>query len=352
MSIDNFIRSLSSDNIFSEIYPDLKQYSTKSLPSLKELLQHLSAEHGLGSCGLPISYVLDAYLGHDSNYLNPRTYSEINTAINATFPQQELVHKHELQEYVRNLYRTTSILKFFYVDYLPYIKESFQACFLVGSMSYGRFYTIHKSSDLDLFLVLKNPNIAWENSLKHRDLSDFITTQEKTEPYDLSKQVINIKMNHETQGFTVSINITSENSFSRILDISARPEENFIEIVRDSSLKGRPNYLKNLLGEKYKEPYKEKFDGTNYILTLPIVSKDKPCLHLSGLTLMFLPRLELVYGDKCSYETVKTFKKSLCQHKFALEKQGYTINLAEMHPASSKLSKHMIHKFNTALERI
>lgn len=246
---------------------------------------------------------------------------------------------------------SVDMLEFLYNDYAPFLRENFSSCFLVGSMSYGRFFSVRgesvsRPSDLDLFLVSKDGNLDIKQLVPGNALEDTLDSADRLRMFSKkfhaqSEESVNYKLRHKTCGFEVSLTIATEAGLKNILDIN-NGSGRYTNLNRSISLQGRKNILTDLAGAPFEEDYREDRTENGYILSLPVLTYREPETHqggrFSGMAAMFLPRMEALFSTESMTTALNSFSDSVKALGESFNKAGNAASVCNVHPRRERFS--------------
>jgi hypothetical protein len=295
---------------------------------------------------------------------------EINGAIDTLLRQrfQPLMSSNELPRFLDTLEATLLTLRFLYRDYLPVLRRRFSACFIVGSMSYGRFYSVRgrhapKPSDLDLFIVASGSNFTISDFLIPGVVNDSFDNVRRLERYTEalsrgSTDLLNYKVVNHRDAIPISLTICSESGFENMLDLSDG-EARQTCLRWTGSLSGGPNWRTDLAGRIYDAPYVETETDMENALVLPVLMHDIHNQHrlgrFNGYAGLLTPRFDEMFVTPQVADKVLQFLQQVGQMTRIYEEAGLSSHICDAHLCRDRFSPyfrlHMKWRFEQLLQQ-
>jgi hypothetical protein len=252
------------------------------------------------------------------------------------------------------------ILRFLFPKYAKKLSGHFCGAFIVGSMSYGRFYSVSNkpgsSSDLDLFLISPSPNIPLEAITLDDIAIDSVDCP--TRLLDFSKlndethaHVINYKLENRQECFLISLTICSLRSFQSLL----QPQTKIPSVLHWTGwLGGASNIQFDLTRNETPIPYIEDRTEIENWLTMPVFVPDPrfPLMNVglfNGIATMLAPRFEAIFAT----EKVTTYMNQFVDFHVAMARRysavGLTPELCNIHFRRDRFSPYFVKTINEQL---
>jgi hypothetical protein len=238
---------------------------------------------------------------------------------------------------------STRILRFLHSGYLQSLSRHFEAVFLIGSMSYGRFYSVHSrqkpASDLDLFLVARSDDIRIGQLLHEGQLADDLDTCDRLQAFSQMKadpalaRFLNYKLRHAREGFNLSLTICTLTSLQLLL----LPDRVCPTVLHwGGSLDGLPNIQFDLARRPLFFPYLEHRIGHENRLFMPSMHRQPvedavPCIAYNGLANLLLPRIEMLFASSPVIQNTRKFLRAMASLADQLERAGLPAELCNTH---------------------
>ncbi len=238
---------------------------------------------------------------------------------------------------------STRILRFLYSGYLHSLSRHFEAVFLIGSMSYGRFYSVQSrrkpASDLDLFLVARTGDIRIGHLVHGGQLADDIDRSDRLQAFSGMKaeptlaRFLNYKLRHVRDGFNLSLTICTLADL-RLLLLPGRVSPTVLHW--GGSLDGTPNIQFDLARRPMFFPYLEHCLEHENRLFMPSFHRQSadeavPCIAYNGLANMLLPRIETLLASSPVIQYTRVFLQVMSSIADELEVAGLPAELCNAH---------------------
>jgi hypothetical protein len=238
---------------------------------------------------------------------------------------------------------STRILRFLHSGYLNSLSRHFEAVFLIGSMSYGRFYSVQSrrkpASDLDLFLVARTCDIQIGSLLYEDQLADDIDRCDRLQTFSRMNadptlaRFLNYKLRHPRDGFNLSLTICTLADL-RLLLQPGRASPTVLHW--GGSLDGLPNIQFDLARRPLFFPYLEHCLEHENRLFMPSIHTQPvreavPCIAYNGLANMLLPRIEMLFASSPVIQHTRKFLRAMASLADQLERAGLPAELCNAH---------------------
>lgn len=259
---------------------------------------------------------------------------------------------------------SVKMLRFLHTTYIPFLQERFSGAFLVGSMNYGRFFSIkgaksRNPSDIDLFLVAKEPHIAVEDFQDKTYLVDSSGGRERLQEFSASMKpggtdIISYKLTHKSEGFDVSLTMGTEDGLRNILDLESKDEKTS-SLNRPVSMCGRQNILLDFAGCPYEETYQERPLKNGYLLSVPVMtygqSPQGKVGRINGFAALFLPRIDALFSTPGIDAVMASFVHSLCNLAQDFRHTDNNVSICNTHLRQQNFSPFFKKKMDIAYGR-
>ncbi|MGG6896127.1 hypothetical protein [Rhizobium sp. BR 315] len=247
---------------------------------------------------------------------------------------------------------TVKVLRFLYESYLPQLQRRFSSCFVVGSLSYGRFYSFRgneheKPSDLDLFLVMNEGGFGRADILQPGILEDSIDEPRRLDKFlrglnERPTDLMNYKLFNSRDGFGVSLTICTEDGLRNILEFGDG-EHRSTTLHWNTCLHGRSVRRFDLAGRPYTVRYREgesDFGGTT--LTLPVATteifKGQQLRRFNGFAEMLTPRFDWTFQSEKVRALILSFVRQIEDISRDFVKVGLTPHICNVHCRHDRFS--------------
>ncbi len=259
---------------------------------------------------------------------------------------------------------STRILRFLHSGYLQSLSRNFEAVFLIGSMSYGRFHSVHSqrkpASDLDLFLVARGRDIRVGHLLYDGQLADDLDRCDRLRVFSQMQadatlaRFLNYKLRHTKDGFNLSLTVCT------LADLRLLLQPGIVSptvLHWGGSLDGLPNIQFDLARRPLYFPYLEHCFEQENRLFMPSfhrqrVVKDAPCIAYNGLANMLLPRIETLFASLPVLHYIRVFLRAMATLANQLESAGLCAELCNAHIRASNFPSHLTASVNQSFRQI
>jgi hypothetical protein len=309
-----------------------------------------------------VAYILDQYWEDNKNANPERALQEIKKVADYIDRQKE--HDFRFPEHIRDIYAEdikdcVKMLNFMYKDYIPFLSQNFLGGFLIGSMSYGRFFSVKNfshecPSDLDLFLISKSGRVGIEDIRHPNLLEDIVDHCGRLKTYSncfhaASLDLINYKLKHKEHKFTVSLTMSGLQGFQNVLDIKSAMHSKTFNLHWTSRMNGRVNTLYDMARHPVYGTYSEIESCDGNILNLPVIDskeQEKGQVHFNEVATMLTPRFEsIIHNEKIKF-IVENFRASLKEIADIYKIAGMDTNICNLHPRKDRFSPLFINSMS------
>jgi hypothetical protein len=305
-----------------------------------------------------VAYVLDCFWELGRSIDHAATIAEID-AISVSLSRHPLTASlptSSISTLPDAVSTSTRMLAFLYDGYLDSLRRNFVGCYLMGSLSYGRFYSVTGNrldpSDLNLFLIYdeSKPELGM---LTSEDIEDSLDDRTRflffrSGGHACEPSVFNYKLRVRSLGHVLSVNLISLESFRQIVrfDGSLRAS-----LYWDVHLNGRKLLERDLAGRTFQVPYREVDTPFGCKLTIPTLSKDRQHRD-EGLGVfcpfagMIFPRFDVLFTSSEVAAEVDVLVQSTQRLMRAFARAGRNPRFTNAHPRQTRLSPLLAVRLN------
>lgn len=323
------------------------------MPALQRLLNCLagidrSSEHALDMAGSAI----DDYWDHRHSCDPSVLLDDIAGLVCNEESLWKGFHHPGLPGFLHRLKATTNKLRFLYSEYLPSLRDRFSSCFIVGSLSYARFYPMRdsapgKPSDVDLFLVADERGLSLSHLVEAQSIHDVIDDQRRLQKYVAlldrgTNDLINYKLFNAHIESGVSLTISTEDGLRNMLNMTDG-ERRVTTLHWNIHLGGRPVRRFDLAGRAYQAYYEEglsELGGTT--LTLPVATSETYAVtslrRFNGFAEMLTPRFDWAFQSDEVRTSIFSFIRQIADMYRDFADVGLSPNISNAHCRHERFS--------------
>ncbi|NTB87732.1 hypothetical protein [Agrobacterium tumefaciens] len=309
-----------------------------------------SSEHALDMAGSAIDDYWDHRLSFDPSIL----LDEIAGLVCDEKTLWKGFHHPGLPDFLNRLKSTTDKLRFLYSEYLPSLRDRFSSCFIVGSLSYARFYPTRfpapeKQSDIDLFLVADERGFSPSDLVGAASIHDRIDDQRRLHKFVAlldrgTNDLINYKLFSAQIESGVSLTISTEAGMRNMLNMTDG-ERRVTTLHWNIHLGGRPIRRFDLARRAYQARYEEGLsDLGGTTLSLPVSTSEKYALtrlrRFNGFAEMLTPRFDWAFQSEEVRTMIFSFIRQIADMHQDFEDVGLSPNISNAHCRHERFSPY------------